>query len=104
MHRAIKPHPHHLRDAACIVAISVLFDHLFGAGGSFAGSYVHTPATRCRRSSAAQARTDAPASLVKLLPPQFIFCAATPAPDLRPLVWCTRYSGASRTGAQNHVV
>src|SRR4029450_7765746 len=98
MHRAIKPHPHHLRDAACIVAISVLFDHLFGAGGSFAGSYVHTPPTGCRGSPAAQAPTHTPprplppppppphASLLNLPPPQIIFCAATPAPGLRPLV------------------
>src|SRR6201993_2696775 len=35
---------------------------------------LHTPAIRCRRSSAAQARA-----------PQIIFCAATPAPGLRPL-------------------
>ena len=30
---------------------------------------------------------DAHASLLKLPPPQIIFCAATPAPGLRPLVW-----------------
>ena len=48
---------------------------------------VHTPATRCRRSSAAQARARRPRSLLKLPPPQIIFCAATPASGLRPLVW-----------------
>src|SRR5271165_373766 len=52
----------------CTAANSVLFDHLFGAGGSFAGSYVHTPATRCRRrSSAARPAPDAHASQLKLL-------------------------------------
>ena len=30
---------------------------------------------------------DAHASLLKLPPPQIIFCAATPEPGLRPLVW-----------------
>src|SRR6266849_5704632 len=30
---------------------------------------------------------DAHASLLKLPPPQIFFCAATPAPGLRPLVW-----------------
>src|SRR5450631_346265 len=30
---------------------------------------------------------DAHASLLKLQPPQIIFCAATPARGLRPLVW-----------------
>src|SRR4051812_30576940 len=30
---------------------------------------------------------DAHASLLKLPPPQIIFCAATPAPGLGPLVW-----------------
>jgi hypothetical protein len=48
---------------------------------------VHTPATRCRRSSTAQARARRHASLLKLPPPQIIFVAATPAPGLRPLVW-----------------
>jgi hypothetical protein len=30
---------------------------------------------------------DTDANLLKLPPPQIIFCAATPAPGLRPLVW-----------------
>jgi len=48
---------------------------------------VHTPATRCRRSSAAQARARRPRQPAEAATPQIIFCAATPAPGLRPLVW-----------------
>ena len=49
---------------------------------------VHAPATRCRRSSAAQARARRPRQPAEAATtPQIIFCAATPAPGLRPLVW-----------------
>lgn len=45
-----------------------------------------TPATRCRRSSAAQARTRHPRQPAEAATPSnYIFCAATPAPGLRPL-------------------
>src|SRR5919198_3707878 len=39
---------------------------------------------------------DAHASLLKLPPPQIIFCAATPAPGLRPLVWVSECAIAAR--------
>ena len=48
---------------------------------------VHTPATRCRRSSAAQARARRPRQPAEAATPSNFFCAATPAPGLRPLVW-----------------
>jgi hypothetical protein len=43
------------------------------------------PAVGCQALTAS--RPDAHASLLKLPPPKIIFCAATPAPGLRPLVW-----------------
>ena len=46
---------------------------------------VHTPATRCQRSSAARARR--PRRPAEAATPQIIFCAATPAPGLHPLIW-----------------
>ena len=48
---------------------------------------VRTPATRCRRSSGAQARARRPRRPAEAATPRIIFCAATPASGLRPLVW-----------------
>jgi hypothetical protein len=48
---------------------------------------VHTPATDAGVPQRPRPAPDAHASLLKLPPPQIIFCAATPAPGLRPLVW-----------------
>jgi hypothetical protein len=52
-------------------------------------TFIHRMSTPRRPDAGVPQRPapDAHHSLLKLPPPQIIFCAANPAPGLRPLVW-----------------